>query len=116
VERGPRRAHAIHRRERDTGPGLYDGLHGVAQVLDELGHRQDALDLVDRSLADDWSSRELRLHSGLSGIMLNLLHFDSEPTLRAKAVRVLDLIADRLGGVDDVPVVSGGSMGGPGLI
>ncbi|GAA2841496.1 class III lanthionine synthetase LanKC [Kribbella solani] len=98
----------------ETGPGLYDGLHGVAHVLDELGHRQDALDLVDRTLADDWSSRELGMHSGLAGIGLSLLHFDTEPALRAKAVRVLDLVADRLG--SDVPEISGGQYPRAGLM
>lgn len=97
-----------------TGPGLYDGLHGVAHVLDELGYPQDALDLVDRTLADDWSSRELGLHSGLAGIGLNLLHFDTEPALRAKAVRVLDLVADRLD--TDVPEISGGQHARAGLM
>ena len=96
------------------GPGLYDGLHGVAHVLDELGYRQEALDLVDRTLADDWSSRELGLHSGLAGIGLNLLHFDTEPALRAKAVRVLDLVADRL--ETDVPEISGGQHARAGLM
>ncbi|GAB2634454.1 class III lanthionine synthetase LanKC [Kribbella swartbergensis] len=100
----------------ESGPGLYDGLHGVAHVLDELGYRQDALDLVDRTLADDWSSRELGLHSGLAGIGLNLLHFDTEPSLRAKAVRVLDLVADRLGDENDVPEISGGQHARAGLM
>ncbi|MEV0791680.1 class III lanthionine synthetase LanKC [Kribbella sp. NPDC050459] len=97
-----------------TGPGLYDGLHGVAHVLDELGYRQEALDLVDRTLVDDWSSRELGLHSGLAGIGLNLLHFDTEPALRAKAVRVLDLVADRL--ETDVSEISGGQHARAGLM
>ncbi|MGW7679270.1 class III lanthionine synthetase LanKC [Kribbella sp. NPDC054772] len=97
-----------------AGPGLYDGLHGVAHVLDELGYRQDALDLIDRTLADDWSSRELGLHSGLAGIGLNLLHFDTESTLRARAVRVLDLVADRLHA--DVPEISGGQYPRAGLM
>jgi serine/threonine protein kinase len=97
-----------------TGPGLYDGLHGVSHVLDELGYRQDALDLVDRTLVDDWSSRELGLQSGLAGIGLNLLYFDTEPTLRAKAVRVLDLVADRL--QVDVPEISGGQHARAGLM
>ncbi|MFI6673442.1 class III lanthionine synthetase LanKC [Kribbella sp. NPDC050470] len=108
----------LRKRSLDTecGPGLYDGLHGVAHVLDELGYRQDALDLVDRTLADDWNSRELGLHSGLAGIGLNLLHFDTEPALRAAAVRVLDQAADRLGDVDDVPEISGGQHARAGLM
>jgi serine/threonine protein kinase len=96
-----------------AGPGLYDGLHGVAHVLDELGH-QDALDLVDRTLADDWTARELGLHSGLAGIGLSLLNFDTEPALRAQAVRVLDLVADRLD--QDVPEISGGQHARAGLM
>ncbi|MEU4190574.1 class III lanthionine synthetase LanKC [Kribbella sp. NPDC026611] len=98
----------------EAGPGLYDGLHGVAHVLDELGYRQDALDVVEHTLTDDWSARELGLHSGLAGIGLNLLHFDTEPSLRAKAVRVLDLVADRL--ATDVPEISGGQHARAGLM
>jgi serine/threonine protein kinase len=91
----------------ENGPGLYDGLHGVAHVLNHLGHEQDALDLVERTLADQFETRELGLHSGLAGIGLNLLHFTGEPTLRAKAIHVIDLVADRLGDVTDVPETSG---------
>ena len=36
-------------------PGFYNGLHGVAHVLDLLGHRQDALDVVERCGADGTS-------------------------------------------------------------
>jgi hypothetical protein len=100
----------------DTGPGLYDGLHGVAHVLDELGYRQDALDAVDRTLADDFGTRELGLHSGLAGIGLNLLHFAAEPALQAKAIRVIELVADRLGDVGDVPELSGGPHPRAGLM
>ncbi|TDU90494.1 protein kinase-like protein [Kribbella voronezhensis] len=100
----------------DSGPGLYDGLHGVAHVLDELGYRQDALDAIDRTLADDYEARELGLHSGLAGIGLNLLHFAAEPALQAKAIRVLDLVADRLGDVHDVPELSGGPHPRAGLM
>jgi tRNA A-37 threonylcarbamoyl transferase component Bud32 len=89
-----------------TGLGLYDGLHGVAHVLAELGYRQDALDALDRCLAEPLDSHELGLHSGLAGIGLNLLHFADEPGLLAAATRVIDQVADRLGGADDVPETS----------
>jgi serine/threonine protein kinase len=106
-----------HALSTDTGPGLYDGLHGVAHVLGALGHRQDALDVIDRSLADEFHLRELGLHSGLAGIGLNLLHFSAdEPSLKAKAVRVLDLVADRLGDVTDVPELSGEGQPRAGLM
>ncbi|HEY0621304.1 MAG TPA: class III lanthionine synthetase LanKC [Kribbella sp.] len=100
-----------------TGIGLYDGLHGVAHVLAELGYRQDALDVLDRCLPDPAeSSRELGLHSGLAGIGLNLLHFAQEPGLLAQATRVIELVADRLGGPDDVPEISGGAHPRAGLM
>jgi hypothetical protein len=93
-----------------TGVGFYDGLHGVAFALDALGHRQDALDLVDRCLVEDWESQELGLYSGLAGVGLNLLHFGElagEPALLDLAFRIVDMTADRLGGTDDVPEISG---------
>jgi tRNA A-37 threonylcarbamoyl transferase component Bud32 len=98
------RKHAI---DPATGIGLYDGLHGIAHVLDELGYRQDALDALDRCLAEPLESRELGMHSGLAGIGLNLLRFAGEPGVRVAATRVIDLVADRLGGPDDVPEISG---------
>lgn len=100
----------------EIGPGLYDGLHGIAHVLNDLGHEQDALDLVERTLADELEMRELGLHSGLAGIGLNLLHFTGEPVLRAKAIHVVDLVADRLGDVTDVPETSGGDKPRAGLM
>ncbi|WP_433011198.1 class III lanthionine synthetase LanKC [Kribbella sp. CA-294648] len=100
----------------EIGPGLYDGLHGIAHVLNELGHEQDALDLVERTLADQLETRELGLHSGLAGIGLNLLHFTGEPTLRAKAIHVVDLVADRLGDVTGVPELSGDGKPRAGLM
>ncbi|HEY3558350.1 MAG TPA: class III lanthionine synthetase LanKC [Kribbella sp.] len=96
-----------HASDPAIGAGLYDGLHGIAYALAELGYQQDALDAVDRSLAAPLDAHELGLHSGLAGIGLNLLHFASEPGLRAAATKVIDLVADRLGQVDDVPQISG---------
>jgi len=96
-----------HASDPAIGIGLYDGLHGVAHVLAELGYRQDALDVLDRCLATPLESTELGLHSGLAGIGLNLLHFGGEPGLRAAATKVVDVVADRLGDVDDVPDTSG---------
>ncbi|WP_148283181.1 MULTISPECIES: class III lanthionine synthetase LanKC [Kitasatospora] len=56
------------RRSRDPRPGLYGGLHGAALVLDELGHPQKALDLLDRAGRTD----EPSLRNGLAGIGLTL--------------------------------------------
>jgi predicted Ser/Thr protein kinase len=96
--------------ERGTTPGLYDGLHGAAFVLDHLGHRQAALDAIDMCLREDWQSLGSDLQGGLAGIGLNLLHFadhTGEPALRVAAHRAAELVAERLGTVDSVPETSG---------
>jgi serine/threonine protein kinase len=102
-----------------SGVGFYDGLHGVAHVLEKLGYRQDALDALELCLRADSQTRELGLYSGLAGIGLNLLHFGEltgEPELQEAASRILDLAADRLGGPDDVPEISGGDNPHAGLM
>ncbi|GHH63998.1 serine/threonine protein kinase [Streptosporangium violaceochromogenes] len=102
-----------------TGVGFYDGLHGIAHVLDLLGHRQDALDLVDMCRGEAWEALEPGLFAGLAGIGLNLLHLGGttgERGLTDLAHRIVGVCADRLGGVDDVPEVSGGSHPRAGLM
>ncbi|HEU5160541.1 MAG TPA: class III lanthionine synthetase LanKC [Streptosporangiaceae bacterium] len=95
-----------------SGLGFYDGMHGVAYLLDRLGHRQDALDIVEMCLREQPDQLGLSLFSGLAGIGLNLLHLSEttgEPGLREAADQALDRCADRLGGPDDVPEISGGA-------
>ncbi|MBO3737521.1 class III lanthionine synthetase LanKC [Actinoplanes flavus] len=90
--------------------GLYDGLHGVAFTLDHLGHRQQALDLLDMCLSDDWQSLGLDLMGGLAGIGLNLAHFaenTGDAVLRELALRAAQLVGERLGDVESVPTTSG---------
>lgn len=92
------------------GTGFYDGRAGVAYALDDLGHRQDALDVLELSLTEPVDGLELGLRSGLAGIGLNLLHFwdrTGDPVFLANATRVIDFVADRLGGPEDVPEISG---------
>lgn len=99
-----------------TRPGLYDGLHGAAFVLDHLGYRQEALDVIDICLRENWESLGSNLSSGLAGIGLNLLHFaemTGEPVLRLTAHRAAELVADRLRAPDptageEEPLISGG--------
>ncbi|HUR04725.1 MAG TPA: lantipeptide synthetase, partial [Nonomuraea sp.] len=98
-----------------SGLGFYDGLHGIAHVLNLLGHRQDALDVIEISLREKWDRLESALFSGLSGIGLNLFHLD-EPELERSALRAVDICADRLGGADDVPEISGGTNPRAGLM
>jgi class III lanthionine synthetase len=76
--------------------GLYDGLHGAAFTLAHLGYRQEALDVVDICLRENWESMGQDLLGGISGFGLNLLHLaDStgEPALRAAANRAAELVA-----------------------
>jgi hypothetical protein len=84
-----------------TAPlGLFDGLHGIATVLDLLGRRDQATDLLDR-----FGTRELPsgldLFTGLPGIGISLLGFhlrtgDAGYLRRAEhvAVRVADALAE----------------------
>ncbi|HEY0485210.1 MAG TPA: class III lanthionine synthetase LanKC [Mycobacteriales bacterium] len=103
----------------ELGTGFYDGRHGIAHVLEALGHRQDALDTVDLALRDTGESLELGLSSGLAGIGLNLLDLGTrtgERHLIDVAYRIVDTVADRLGGPEDVPAISGGDHPHAGLM
>ncbi len=56
-------------------PGFYNGAHGVAYVLDRLGHRDLALQVLNRPNAREDALGSVGLYSGLAGVGLNLLHF-----------------------------------------
>jgi hypothetical protein len=107
-----------------TRPGLYDGMHGAALVLDQLGYRQDALSVLDICLAEDWESLGPDLATGISGIGMNLLHFadrTGEPALRAAAHRAAELVAEQLrrplpDEADEDPLISGGEHPDAGLM
>ncbi|MEU9989249.1 class III lanthionine synthetase LanKC [Streptomyces sp. NPDC048045] len=82
-----------------TPLGLYDGLAGVALVLDRLGHRQRALDLVEGILRENWHNLSSDLHGGLAGLGLVLGHLaDStgEPELRTHAAEAAEILVRRL--------------------
>ena len=102
--------------------GLYDGLHGVAFVLDRLGHRAEArkvLEICLDELEGRWDRLGLDLFAGLAGIGLNLAHFGAaygDPAVTEAASKVAGVVADRLGGVEDVPTTSGGSDPYAGLV
>jgi serine/threonine protein kinase len=102
----------------DPRHGFLDGLHGVAYVLDHLGERQPALDLVDRCLTGGWEGLGPDLAGGIAGIGLNLLHLagrTGETSLRDAAFRAADLARDRLGDVDSIAEISGGRQPYAGL-
>ncbi|MGO1056626.1 class III lanthionine synthetase LanKC [Crossiella sp. CA198] len=74
--------------------GFHDGAHGIAHVLDLLGHTGSAADLLAR--ADETQISDVSLHSGLAGAGLNLLHLADRHDEAAHRKRALD-IAGRLG-------------------
>ncbi|MFI5880505.1 class III lanthionine synthetase LanKC [Streptomyces sp. NPDC051554] len=82
-----------------TPLGLYDGLAGVAHVLDRLGHRQRALDLISGILAERWQNLSSDLHGGLAGLglVLGQLAADTgESELRERAAEAADILVRRL--------------------
>jgi hypothetical protein len=112
--------------ERATKPksgsrlGLYDGLHGAAFTLAHLGHRQEALDIVDISLRENWESMGHDLFGGVAGLGLNMLHLadaTGEPALRVAARRAAELVAEtpQEEKTDDDWVISGSGQPWAGL-
>ncbi|MEU8846491.1 class III lanthionine synthetase LanKC [Streptomyces sp. NPDC048564] len=82
-----------------TPLGLYDGLAGVAHVLDMLGHRQRALDLIDTILRERWQRLSSDLRGGLAGLGLvlgGLADATGEPELRERAAEAADILVQRL--------------------
>lgn len=102
--------------------GFYDGLNGIAYALDHLGHRDEALELLDicaRELEGKLDRMGLDLYSGLAGIGLNLAHFaerTGDPALWRQVMQIADVIARRLGDEDDVAQISGGQQPYAGLL
>ncbi|MGW0841895.1 class III lanthionine synthetase LanKC [Streptomyces sp. NPDC002787] len=82
-----------------TPLGLYDGLAGVAYALDRLGHRQRALDLAERILAEKWHRLSSDLRGGLAGLGLvldELARTTGESELREHAAKAARLLLGRL--------------------
>jgi len=105
--------------EPGTRLGFYEGMHGIAFVLDQLGHHAEAMKILDMGMGERWEQLGLDLYGGLAGIGLNLLHFaaltDDHAFLDA-ALRVADVTAGRLGPADGVPEISGGGHPYAGLL
>lgn len=113
---------AMNPASRMTRMGFYDGLHGVAYVLEHLGYHAEALKVLDicaSALGAHWDRYRLDLHGGLAGIGLNLAHFaatTADPSIRTAAFTVAQAVADRLGTVDSVGEISGGAHPYAGLM
>jgi hypothetical protein len=103
----------------EARPGFYDGLAGIAHVLDSLEHHEPAGELLGRCLAGAWKAGSDDLHGGAAGIGLALAHAADrrgDAMLEDAAQAATQLVADRLGGVDDVAETSGGAHPNAGLL
>jgi hypothetical protein len=103
--------------------GLYDGLIGVACILDSLGQPDTAQRLAEMFLAERWERLGTDLYGGLSGIALALLHLGGttgEPRLSEAGLRAADIVTRRvqvLGSEPDRrPVGLLRGFAGPGLL
>ncbi|MCP2258552.1 Lanthionine synthetase C-like protein [Streptoalloteichus tenebrarius] len=95
-------------------PGFLDGAHGLAHVLDELGHSTAAHDLVEAFGPAVAGLRDHGLSGGLAGVGLNLLHLGvrwDEGACLSQALGIGDQLAERVAGAPPEP----GSRGRAGL-
>ncbi|BFU45613.1 class III lanthionine synthetase LanKC [Krasilnikovia sp. MM14-A1004] len=83
------------RHDRIAFPGLFDGLHGVAYVLDELGYHAEAIDMLNRARHRESTVASVGLLGGRAGIALSLLHF-------ARRTGDSGLLADAVGIAEDL--------------
>ncbi|MFI0424838.1 class III lanthionine synthetase LanKC [Spongiactinospora sp. 9N601] len=100
--------------------GFYDGRHGIAYALWDLGRHDEAIGLV-RSLAREFDEHmpDHGLLAGLSGVGLNWLHFGrecGEDAFTDLGIRAAESVIRLLGGVDSAPEISGGEHGQAGLM
>ncbi|MEU1332131.1 class III lanthionine synthetase LanKC [Streptomyces sp. NPDC005865] len=94
-----------------TPLGLHDGLAGIAHVLDRLGHRTRALDLMDLVLREKWQRLPSDLYGGLAGLGLvldSLAHSTGETTLARHAEQAAELLAARLTEQEAAPAPKAG--------
>ncbi|WP_371529442.1 class III lanthionine synthetase LanKC [Streptomyces sp. NBC_01283] len=82
-----------------TPLGLNDGLAGIAHVLERLGHRTRALDLMELVLRENWQRLPSDLDGGLAGLGLALdalAHSTGEEALAQHALQAAQVIGERL--------------------
>lgn len=77
--------------------GFYDGLHGVAYALAEIGLDDDAISVLEQAMLTPLDELPNSLFSGMAGVGLNLLHFaalTADSALLAHAVDAGARLAD----------------------
>jgi class III lanthionine synthetase len=87
------------RAARSLETGFYNGLHGIAYVLDHIGRRDEAIHVLEHALDHGLPEHRLDLSGGLAGVGLNLLHFAAltgDQALQDAALKAADQIATRL--------------------
>ncbi|WP_455359772.1 class III lanthionine synthetase LanKC [Streptomyces sp. SYSU K21746] len=97
--------------------GFYDGLAGIAWVLERLGHQERAFDLLDTLIGQNWQHIAPDLHSGLAGIGLaldSLATSTGESALREAALRCVRLVTERA--APPLPGPAGGRTPRAGLL
>jgi serine/threonine protein kinase len=90
---------AADRARPEPGYGLYDGLHGVAVVLDELGRREDAARIRARATASGEPVRA-GFYGGQAGVALSLCRVaehTGDPEPLEQATRIADRLTTLLG-------------------
>ncbi len=103
----------------DVPAGFYNGRHGIAYALWELGRQEAAVDLLSRLPESAPGDTDLSLGDGLAGMGLNWLHFAracGDDRYLRRALDTADLVRDRLGDIADVAEVSGGAHPYAGLM
>ncbi|PRX44563.1 protein kinase-like protein [Prauserella shujinwangii] len=91
------------RRDPPARPGLLDGAHGIAHVLENFGYRDEASELVSGAANLVEQTGDHGFESGLAGIGLNLLHLAEsrgDAGFRAEAERIGDRLATTLESAD----------------
>ncbi|MGK5731770.1 class III lanthionine synthetase LanKC [Streptomyces sp. URMC 124] len=82
-------------RTRRPRPGLYDGLAGIAYVLDELGRRDAAREALARLDGIDLQGCGAGLFGGIAGIGLTRLHFGGTDAAARLGERLASALAGR---------------------
>jgi hypothetical protein len=79
--------------------GLYDGLLGVAHVLQRLGHDDAAAHAASLFLGERWEKLGTGLYGGLAGAALALLDLadaTADAALREAGLAAAEIVADRM--------------------
>lgn len=85
------------RRTDDPRLGAFNGVCGVAYVLDELGYPDEARDLLQRRIRDVDGMTAASLGSGLAGVGATLLHMADGPggaEYRERGLAITDRLAE----------------------